>query len=169
MLVVFRGLPGTGKTSLVRALVRSLPDFLVLSRDAIRATLIPRPTFATEEKDFVDDLILSMTGFVLDRGRHVVIDGMALSSASRVEQFARAAETRRVPVYIVECVCSERTALERLGRDRGRHPAGDRGAALYHEVKARWQALDRPVLRVDTEGGPVAALDAIRQHIGRAS
>jgi predicted kinase len=168
VLVVFRGLPGTGKTHLVRALVRAHPDLLVLSRDAIRAGLIARPTFAPEERDLVDDLLVSMAGFLLDRGRHVVIDGMALSSSSRVEQFARAAESRGIPVYVVECTCSAETALARLSRDKGRHPAGDRGPSLYQEVKARWETLTRPSLRVDTEGSSGDALASIVRYIGRA-
>ena len=66
MLVVFRGLPGTGKTHLVRRLVRAAPDLLVLSRDGIRASLISRPTFADDEKALVDDMILTMAAFLLD-------------------------------------------------------------------------------------------------------
>ena len=169
MLVVFRGLPGTGKTHLVRRLARALPDLLVLSRDGIRASLIARPTFAEDEKALVDDMILGMADFLLDRGRHVVIDGMALSSAARVESFARAADTRGAPFFVVECTCSEATALERLGRDKGGHPAGDRGPALYHSVKERWEPVSRPALIVDTDSDPAAALAVVLQHIGRGA
>ncbi len=169
MLVVFRGLPGTGKTHLVRRLVRALPDLVVLSRDTVRAGLFFRPSFTGEEKALVDDLLVVMAGFLLGRGRDVVLDGMALSSAARVEEFARAAETRGIPVHIVECSCAEATALERIARDRGGHPAGDRGARLYHEVKARWQALSRPVLSVSTDGDAAPALASILAHIGRAA
>jgi predicted kinase len=166
MLVVFRGLPGTGKTHLVRRLVRARPRLLVLSRDTIRASLIARPTFDVEEKNLVDDMILAMTGFLLDRGKDVVIDGMALSSASRVELFARTAESRGVPLLVVECTCPEATALERLGQDRGGHPAGDRGESLYFEVKARWEPLARQTLRVDTEGDAARPLAAVLELVG---
>jgi predicted kinase len=167
MLVVFRGLPGTGKTHLVRRLSRARSGFLVLSRDSIRSGLIARPTYAPEEKALVDDMIITMAGFLLDRGRDVVIDGMALSSAGRVEQFARVAESRGVPLLIVECTCSEATALERLRHDRGGHPAGDRGESLYFEVKTRWEPLARPFLGVDTEGDAARPLAAIIANVER--
>jgi predicted kinase len=152
MLVIFRGMPGTGKSFLVRRLAVRDPGWLILSRDVIRAGIIPRPDFGPEEKNLVDDLILSMTGFLLDRGRGVVIDGMALSSARRVEMLVQAAATRSIQYRIIECVCSESTALARIEKDLGIHPAGDRGRANYLEVKARFDRIEHPFLRVDTEG-----------------
>jgi predicted kinase len=161
MLVVFRGLPGTGKSHLVRKLLESRPEFLVLSRDTLRASIVPRPDFGPEEKSLVDDMIVRMTGFLLDRGRDVVIDGMALSSAARIQEFVEAARSRGTPVRIVECVCAEKTALERIGRDRGSHLAADRGEGLYFEVKARFQAVPHPSLIVDTDRDTAEILDAI--------
>src|SRR5271157_4101347 len=149
MLVVFRGLPGTGKSYLVRQLVPKRPGFHVLSRDVLRAAVLPRPTYSSEEKDLVDELLCSMAGFLLGRGRDVVIDGMALSSAARVGQLVQIAEDRRTPTRIVECTCREDTALSRISRDDGSHPAGDRGASLYFEVKARFQPVPYPCLTVD--------------------
>jgi predicted kinase len=160
MLVIFRGLPGTGKSWLVRQLLTARPGFLVLSRDVLRAGLISHPTFSPEEKAFVDDLIVAMTAFLLDRRRDVVIDGMALSSAERVEQLAGCAESRRLPVHVIECICTEATALARIEGDAG-HPAGDRGEALYREVKARFQPLSRPALVVDTEPGVAGNLEKV--------
>ncbi len=166
MLVIFRGLPGTGKSHLVRELVARRPGFHVLSRDALRVAVLPRPTFSPEEKDLVDDLLCSMAGFLLERGRDVVIDGMALSSAARVEQLVREAERRKLPARIVECVCREDTALSRISRDDGSHPAGDRGAALYFQVRARFQPVAHPSLTVDTDQGTEANVAAILAYVG---
>jgi predicted kinase len=166
MLIVFRGLPGTGKSHLVRMLVKSRPDLLVLSRDSIRADIIPRPTFAEDEKALVDDLIVSMTGFLLSRGRDVVIDGMALSSALRVQVFIDAAHARGKPCHIIECSCGQATALSRIGQDRGGHLAGDRGESLYHEVRARFEQITQPFLAVDTERDAKENLRAILDYLG---
>ena len=165
MLVVFRGLPGTGKTYLARRLLERRSDLLVLSRDMLRTGIIPSPTFSEEEKAFVDDLIVAMAGFLLERGRSVVIDGMALSSAARLLEFAEAAAARRKRIRIIECICSEATALARLAGDEGLHPAGDRGADLYYRVRERFEETDLPFLRIDTDSEPEENLAAILGYV----
>ena len=151
MLIVFRGLPGTGKSHLVRQLLERRPGHLVLSRDTLRVAIVRDPDFSDAEKALVDDLIVAMADHLLARGRTVIIDGMVLSSAQRLDAFVKVADTNGVPCRIVECTCSEATALERIGADADTHPAGDRGAALYHAVKARYEPSPHPVLMVDTE------------------
>jgi predicted kinase len=166
MLVVFRGLPGTGKSYLVGKLLERKPGFLVLSRDALRASIVPRPTFSADEKALVDDLIVAMAGILLGKGRDVLIDGMALSSASRIEQFASAAEAAGAALRLIECSCSESTALARITAGAGAHLAGDRGEKLYFDVKARFERLARPVLAVDTDDDTEANLEAIISYLG---
>jgi predicted kinase len=165
MLVIFRGLPGTGKSYLVSQLVARRPAFHVLSRDVLRHALISHPSYSPEEKDLIDELICSMTGFLLDRERDVVINGMALSSAARVNQLAQVAAGRKVPVRIVECICKEETALLRMAGDEGMHPAADRRAALYFEVKARYQPISHPVLTVDTDQANETSVSAVIAYV----
>ncbi len=151
VLVIFRGLPGTGKSYIVRHLVERRPDLMVLSRDVLRSALIPHPTFSDEEKAFVDGLVAAMAGWLTGRGKDVVIDGAALSSAAGVEQLVEAARSRGAESRIVECVCRQETALSRIKGDEGSHPAGDRGEALYFKVKARFEPVAYACLTVDTE------------------
>jgi predicted kinase len=165
MLVIFRGLPGTGKTWLARQLQAERPDFLALSRDALRKSIFLHPSFSPEEKDLVDELILSMTGTLLAKRRGVLIDGMALSSARHVQDFVDAAVSRGSPWRIIECVCSEKTALARITRDAGKHPAGDRGPGLYFAVKARFQPVDHASLVVDTDGDSAENIAAVLRFL----
>lgn len=165
MIVIFRGLPGVGKSYLARRLLQRRPDMLVLSRDSLRTSIITRPTFSEEEKSFVDDLMVVMARWLLEHDRSVVIDGMALSSARRLEEFAVAAASQRKGMRIIECVCSESTALARLRADAGDHPAGDRSEALYRRVKERFEPTELPYLRVDTEGDAEENLHAILGYI----
>jgi predicted kinase len=165
VLVIFRGLPGTGKSFLVRRLVNARPEYLVLSRDILRAGIIPRPSYSETEKTLIDDLIVESAAFLLRRSQDVVIDGMALSSARRIELFARAAESSGSPIRIIECVCSERTALERIAHDVEAHPAGDRDSALYFAVKGRFEPIPRSFLRIDTDEDAEANLRAILAYI----
>ena len=165
MLVIFRGLPGTGKSYLVRKLVAERPGFHVVSRDALRTAVLPRPSFSEEEKSLVDDLVCVIAGFLIDRGKDVVIDGMALSSAARVGQLVEVAQARKAPAKVVECVCRQETALSRIAGDDGSHPAGDRGEALYARVKARFQAISYPSLTVDTDAATESNIAAILSYV----
>jgi predicted kinase len=165
MLVVFRGLPGTGKSYIARQVLERRPELLILSRDVLRRAIVPRPDFGSEEKSLIDDMIVSMADLLLSRGRSVLIDGMALSSAARVGQFARAARDRGAACRIIECRCSRETALARLRKDAGAHPAGDRGETLYFAVKASFQPIEEPFLLVDTDRDPAENLRIVLSHI----
>jgi predicted kinase len=169
MLVVFRGLPGTGKSHLVRLLLARRPEFLVLSRDVLRAAIIPRPSFGPDEKALVDDVIVHVASLLLARGRSVVIDGMALSSAARVRQFAAAAAEAGAAFRLVQCTCTEATALARIAGDGAAHPAGDRGEALYLEVKRRFEPAGMPCLVLDTEGSAEESLHTLLAYMESGS
>lgn len=165
MLVIFRGLPGTGKTHLVRQLVQRRPRLLVLSRDVMRRALLCRPTYSADEKELVDGLIAVMAGHLLERGKDVVIDGMSLSSAHGVERLVQVASSRSAPVRIIQCDCRPETALARIRADEGSHPAGDRGEALYFQVRELFQPIPHPFLRVDTDTESAGALDAVLDYL----
>jgi len=53
---------------------------------------------------------------------------------------------------VIECVCDDEVARERLDRDqvRGGHPAGNRTFALYQSLKAGAVPLTVPRLVLDT-------------------
>jgi len=137
----------------------------VLSRDALRRALIPQPAFSEEEKSLVDELVAAMAGWLLGRGKNVVIDGAALSSAAGVDRLVKAARSQNAAAKIVECVCRQETALARIKGDEGSHLAGDRGEALYFQVKARFQPVPYPSLTVDTDLGLEENLRAILGYI----
>ena len=87
---------------------------------------------------------------------------MALSSARRVEQFARAAESRGAQFRIIQCVCAEKTALDRIARGHGGAPRGRPGGEAVPRDRERFEPIAHPFLTVDTDENPALSLALTR-------
>jgi DNA polymerase III delta prime subunit len=165
VLIVMAGLPGTGKSTLAKALARALPG-LVLNKDQARAALFPPEAIAysASQDDLVVHILLLLAAYYLDLDplRWLILDGRPFTRQAQVQQvldFARP-ETgrlgfcagREIPLRFIECVCSEALARQRLERavQRGIHPAANRDYALYRRMKTSAEPLSVPHLVVDT-------------------
>ncbi|MGC9347252.1 MAG: AAA family ATPase [Anaerolineae bacterium] len=156
MLIAMAGLPGTGKSTIARALARAV-DAVVLDKDIIRAALFPPEAieYSSEQDDLCVSIMLQVAEFALSRRpeRAIILDGHTFSRSYQVEAVVNASEEMATGLAFIECTCAERTALRRLAADRasGDHPAANRDAALYYRVKARAEPLYYPHLMLDTE------------------
>lgn len=164
MLVIFAGLPGTGKSTVARALAARTGG-VVLDKDPIRATLFPPQDveYTAEQDDFCLQVMLDTAGYLLRKNpaRVVILDGRTFSRRYQIEAAVRWAEQFGTPWKIVECVCSEETARKRLEEDLrlGTHPAKNRDWVLYQTVKAHFEPITLPKVLVNTDltGGNEAA------------
>lgn len=156
MLILMAGLPGTGKSTLSRALAERCGG-VVLDKDVVRASLFAPADieYSREQDDFCQQLMLQTAKDLLSRnpGLRVFLDGRPFSRQYQREQVGAAAVRLHTPVAIIECTCEDRTALERLRRDRetGAHVAANRSEELYAEVKAAFEPLREPRLTVNTD------------------
>jgi len=168
-LIALAGLPGAGKSTLARALAAEL-GAPVFDKDAVRAGL-----FGPEGVEYSraqDDLCVERTyraaedalrgggGGAAGGGRpaHALLDGRTYSRAGQVETLRGFAARAGLPLLIVECVCSEASAVERLARDAaaGRHPAADRGPELHRRLRQQAVPIEGPKLVIDTDRLPLA-------------
>lgn len=152
MLILFRGLPGTGKTTLIQA-VSSQLEVIVLSRDELRARVIAKPNFSEDEKRYVDSIIYSAAQSYLLAGERVIIDGMPFKNREKIDVFLHFAITYAIPWRIVECYCSEATAESRILEDmkKRRHVARDRTLELYHRMVREYRPIPYPRLMINTD------------------
>jgi adenylylsulfate kinase len=156
MIVLMAGLPGTGKSTIGRALADRVSG-AVLNKDAVRHALFAGADveFSRAQDDFVMDLLLQTAQFLWLRqpDRIVLLDGRPFSRATQVERVVHFAEGLQQPWRILECVCSEATARNRLQEQHsaGEHPAGNRNFELYLEVKNRFEPITRPKTVLDTD------------------
>jgi len=156
MLIVMAGLPGTGKSAIARAVAQALPA-VILDKDPIRAALFP-PTlleYSTQQDDFCMGIMLQVADYILRQAptRVVILDGRTFSRRYQVEAVAELAARLGQPLAIIESVCADATAQQRLEQDvaQGVHLAGNRNFALYLAIKARFEPIARPKLIVDTD------------------
>lgn len=106
------GLPGSGKSTITRALLRKLSSLgfqaQLLSSDALRRVMTPNPKYTEEERDIVYGTLVYIAGLLTDNGVNVIID--ATGNRRKYRDQAR----RRIQLFMeayVRCpieVCIER-------------------------------------------------------------
>src|SRR5437660_11122801 len=152
MLILTAGLPGTGKSTLSRALATEFGG-TVLDKDQVRAALFAAADveYSTEQDDFCMAIMLKVAGYPFRKepARRIFLDGRTFSRAYQLKRATGYAEAIGQPWRILECVCSEETARERLAND-GEHVAANRDFKLYLEVKARVEGIGFPKAMIDT-------------------
>src|SRR6476661_2834070 len=124
MLILMAGLPGTGKSTLSRALAADLRG-TVINKDQVRAALFSPSDieYSTEQDDFCMAVMLKVAGYIFrkDPARIVFLDGRTFSRAYQPKRASGYAEALGQPWRILECVCSEQNARQRLATDSA-HP-----------------------------------------------
>jgi predicted kinase len=151
--VLMAGLPGTGKSTLAAALAREL-NGVVLSKDAVRATLFPGPLtdYTREQDDLCFGMLLDAARYlaVNRRADFIFLDGRTFSRSEQVAQVIRASEVANCAWRIILTACPEPVAETRLKADEGTHLASNRTMELYREIKARFQPIRYEYLEIDT-------------------
>jgi adenylylsulfate kinase len=108
------GLPGSGKSVVSEALHKLLKQrgtyAQLLSSDALRKVLTPKPKYTLEERDIVYDTLVYIAKLLTQNGVNVIID--ATGNLRRYRDNARKQIRSFIEVYL-ECpleVCIEREA-----------------------------------------------------------
>lgn len=155
-LIVFAGLPGTGKTSLARMVAREL-HALYLDKDTIKDTAIAlgREMNIAQAVELAGplsyELLVAIARDNLTLGLSVVLDSPAGYRAFR-EKVAQVARATQADLRLIECICTNEGLLRDRIEQRGQNLPDYRAQSwdTYQRDRAQFERLVGPRLIVDT-------------------
>lgn len=160
--VILAGLPGTGKSTLARALSSRLGG-AILDKDRVREALFPGPLtdYTREQDDLCMQAVFAAAAYLTQTHRveWVFLDGRTYSRREQIGEGVRVAEQAGAAWKILHVVCADEVAEARLSSENRDHPARNRDAALYREIKARFDEIAQPHRVVDTTNGVDAVVE----------
>ena len=152
-LIVFSGLPGTGKSSLAEAVAKDL-GIPVFAKDWLEATLLRSGLESTEEDKPLGfagyELLTVLAERQLMLGQSVILDSVAATKSIR-DRWRQLAAQYGAGWRVIECVCSDESLHRSRLQDRKRNIPG------WHElvwsdvekVKRYYHPWDDECLKLD--------------------
>jgi predicted kinase len=166
--VLFAGLPGTGKSTLARAIAERL-GAAVLDKDHVRGALFPGALtdYTAQQDELCMRAMLEAAAYLTERERveYIFFDGRTFSQRGQIEDVLLAAARAGARWRIVHVKCADAVAEERLARSDPSHPAQNRDAALYRRIKQQFEPITQAKLDVDTTSGTDAVLTMVEEYL----
>lgn len=136
-LIVFSGLPGTGKSTLAETVGRDL-GIPVFAKDWLEATLVRSELKAGNEQKSLGfagyELLTILAERQLMLGQSVILDSVAASESIR-NTWRKLSDQYCADWRVIECFCSDESVHQARLQDRKRNIPG------WHELK--WSEVER--------------------------
>jgi len=136
-LIIFSGLPGTGKSTLAEAVGKTF-GIPVFAKDWLEATLLRsdlKPTHADKSLGFAGyELLTILAERQLMLGQSVILDSVAASQTIR-NTWYQLAQQYRALCRVIECICSDESLHQARLKERKRNIPG------WHELE--WPEVER--------------------------
>lgn len=166
--VLFAGLPGTGKSTLARALAARL-DAAILDKDRVRGALFPGPLtdYSALQDQVCMHAMLAAAAYLTERRRvpFIFFDGRTFSTQAQRDEVLKAAEQAGAQSRILLVTCANAIAEQRLATGDPEHPAQNRDPALYRTIKQHFEPIQNPKLEVDTTLGIDTVLSLVENYL----
>jgi len=136
-LIIFSGLPGTGKSSLAEAVGKNF-GIPVFAKDWLEASLLQSGLMSTDKNKSFGyagyELLTVLAKRQLMLGQSVILDSVAATKTIRAE-WGRLAKRYQAERRVIECVCSNESV------HRGRLRVRKRRIPGWHELE--WSEVER--------------------------
>ncbi|MDI6806284.1 MAG: AAA family ATPase [Candidatus Aenigmarchaeota archaeon] len=160
MLLVFCGLPGTGKTTVANIVAKKLGG-VVISTDYIRKKLFKKPTYQDWEKELVYKAMCLLAEYLSK------INICILDATFTKEQYRNAikevAKRNKVPIYFIEFVCNEKTILQRIAGKKRK--LSDADYRMHLKLKEEYEPIKFKHLVIDTSKGTNTAAMRLEEEL----
>ncbi len=145
------GLPGSGKTSIARALKIEQPDIVLLSMDEMRRIVTPDPTYSDDEREVLYRSLVYTAMVLTQKGHDVLIDATGHKRAWR--DLAREKIKNFYEIYlrcpIDICMKRERVRIDEYA-PKDIYRKAEKGAPVPGVVVPYEESI-RPELILDTD------------------
>lgn len=177
-LVLFLGLPSTGKTTLAEQLQQNYCDTYVhLNTDVIRKDLFEieghhyldfnSKTYSKENRTLVYNALLLILDLLLSKSISVIVDGTFTSLLHR-EKLFKIAENNNAHLYVIETICKPKIVKKRIEqRMENGTSQSDARYIIYQKHKDIFEPIKIDHLTVDTERNMNNILQEVHNYIKR--
>jgi predicted kinase len=154
-LVIFCGIPGSGKTTIAKLVLESFEKSILIQTDVVR-NMLAHPNFAPEESKFVYDACFGVAKEALKGGCFVILDATFLKEDYREEALRKLARYyERADLVWVECGLD--VALRRNSARKAEVPPV--------KVRAMLDMLEPPRGAIHVDSSRVSAESAARRVV----
>ncbi len=149
MLIIICGLPGTGKTTMARALAKRL-GFVHLNTDIIRKKYFKQRKYSEREKMQVYALMFNGAERQLSRSKNVILDATFYKNTQRKKAISLA-KKYKIAYFIIECVANENKVRKWIERRKKTKTASEANFSIYKKVKKQFEPIKEKHLRINCE------------------
>ena len=160
-LLIITGLPGTGKTTVARALAQRM-QVKHFNTDMIRQEMELRGRYDQKTKEHVYSILLERTRKALRDGSSVVVDGTFYQAKLRAE-FNHLAEAQGAMIHWIELWADPQLIRQRVSKKRAYSEAD---YEVYLKIKASYEPIQGPYLSLQSNNSNlVQVLDEIFSYL----
>ncbi len=161
MLIVVCGLPGTGKTTISKALSQAT-GYTLIRTDVIRKELLKENKYTEKERDAVYKKIFTIADQKLRGGEECILDGTFYKKSLR-DEARETAEKNGSKFHLVECVLNEDIVKKRVNERK--NDESDANFSVYHSVKKNFEPITGKRIVIDTSKSTKDCTDKILRGI----